>query len=343
MLPFDFERPIQAERWVVLGSGSVQHAECLVGGCLQVSPHHRMRLVTSDLSTDWRSTGSLRLRAWSDADVTVDVALTAGRGATDWRQTLEIPGEACVELEIDLGWFRRADGPVVSWAEIRQLELSFRSNDTIWLDDIDVGPGTPSLWPSEIAKVTGGRVTSGRAAAVITGVGELDAAALATHLDGVEQRVRQDLPWLPAVPEPIPLVVTADVPTYRDVVTRLGRAFGAFAAPPRSNGYTVQAIATSSWDEKEGDPSPGLRARVRLGVAAGRSSGCDCDPGAVRRQPATSGAPSGRDPQRLQGRLSSGTSSHADPGGFCPQQNASPRRVTPQASGSPSEICAKSA
>ncbi|MBA2320305.1 MAG: hypothetical protein H0V89_04030 [Deltaproteobacteria bacterium] len=64
--------------------------------------------------------------------------------------------------------------------------------------------------------------------------------------------MRKDLPWLPTVTGTIPLVVMKDVPAYRAAVARLAGAFGSWLSPPASGGFTLEGIATSYWDRKQG-------------------------------------------------------------------------------------------
>lgn len=126
----------------------------------------------------------------------------------------------------------------------------------MWLDDIAVADGVPVLAPEMVATVTGGTVTRGRHAAVVSLLPSVDAAALAARLDAVADAALADLPFLGVPAAPVPLVVFPDVASYRAGVVRIGAAFAANADSPGHDGFTIEGIATSSWDLSQGIERP---------------------------------------------------------------------------------------
>jgi hypothetical protein len=155
MVLFDFEAPGLAQSWEIQGAGHAERVACLVGSCLHVEAQGRMSMVAGDLPRDWSAVGAIDLRVWSGSDTSVEVVLSGSDGRGGWRHKLDIPADECMEVHLDLGWFRRADGPVVPWQEVSRLSLAFPPGGDVWLDDIESDAGAPSLTAAEIARVTG--------------------------------------------------------------------------------------------------------------------------------------------------------------------------------------------
>ena len=186
MVLFDFEAPGLADSWQIVRQGHADRTTCPVGSCLHVASEAGTRMVTTDVPVDWSTLGAIDFRGWAESETTVEVVLSDVDGRGGWRHKLDIPSDACLEVHLDLGWFRRADGPVVPWNGVCKLALVFDSEGEVWLDEIEVDDGTPTLAPEEIARVTGGMVTTGRTAVVITDVADLDAEALVKDINANE-------------------------------------------------------------------------------------------------------------------------------------------------------------
>lgn len=256
MILFDFESPGLAEQWQMSSGGSASRDACESGWCLHLKPAAKSRIRSTRIAADWTRYGALTFRARSDADTTIEVWLPAGEDhAAFWRR-VDLPGGAWQDVHLDLGWFRRADGPAPSWSAVMALSFTFRDTAEVWLDDIAVHAGSPVLSPEAVAVVTGGTVTRGRHAAVISLVPSLDGGALASTLDAVADAVLADLPFLHAPEVPVPLVVFPDEVAYRAGVAKLAGAFVANVATPTNDGFTLEGIATSSWDPAQGAARP---------------------------------------------------------------------------------------
>ena len=256
MILFDFEAPGLADQWQMARGGSASREACESGWCLHLKPAAKSGIRSSRVPSDWTRYGELSFRARSAADTTIEVWIPAGEGRAAFWRRVDLRGGAWQDVHLDLGWLRRADGPAPSWSSVKGVAFTFRDATEVWLDDIALIDGSPVLSPEAVAAVAGGTVTTGRHAAVISLVPSLDGAALANTLDAVADAVLADLPFLHAPVVQVPLVVFPDAGSYREGVVRLGNAFAATVAVPTNDGFTIEGIATSSWDPVQGAARP---------------------------------------------------------------------------------------
>jgi hypothetical protein len=253
---FDFEAPGLADHWQMSRGGAASREACESGWCLHVKPAAGSGIASRRVQANWTGFGELTFRARAAADTSVEVRVPAGEGRAAFWRRVDLRGGAWQDVRVSLGWLRRGDGPAPSWSTVKALSFSFRDDTEVWLDDIAVSDGDPVLSPEAVATVTGGRVTRGRHAAVVSAVPSIDGAALAARLDAVADAVLADLPFLSVPAGPVPLVVFPDEASYRAGVVRLGTAFAANAPEPGHDGYTIEGIATSSWDPGQGIARP---------------------------------------------------------------------------------------
>lgn len=253
MILFDFESPGPADQWQTAAGRATREA-CESGWCLHLTAEAPSAARSTLVPADWTRYGELSFRARAATDTAILVWVHAGEGAF-WRK-VDVHGGDWQDVDLDLGWLRRADGPAPSWSSVTALSFTFRDAAEVWLDDIGLSEGSPLLTAEAIAAVTGGTVTRGQHAAVVSLVPSLDGAALVRSLDAVAEAVLADLPFLHAPVIPAPLVVYPDDAAYRTGVVQLGTAFAANARAPSSGGYTIEGIATSSWDPAQGVGRP---------------------------------------------------------------------------------------
>ncbi len=256
MILFDFEAPGLAEQWQMGRGGAAAREACASGWCLHVKPAAGSGIGSRRVPVSWTGYGELTFRARAASDASIEVRLPAGEGRAAFWRRVDLRGGAWQDVHIPLGWLRRGDGPAPSWSTVKALSFTFRDTTEVWLDDIGVSEGSPFLPPAAVATVTGGTVTRGRLAAVISMVPGLDRAALASRLDAVADAVLADLPFLIPPPAPVSLVVFPDPAGYRDGVRKIATAFAAQVTPPDNDGFTIEGIGTSSWDAAQGTERP---------------------------------------------------------------------------------------
>ncbi|MFZ5476909.1 MAG: hypothetical protein ACOZNI_09060 [Myxococcota bacterium] len=256
MILFDFETPGLSDQWQMARGGSASREACETGGCLHVRPAPGSKVGSRRVPADWTGFGELTFRARATSATSIEVRVAAGeRGAAWWRRVDLRAGE-WQDVRVPLGWLRRAEGPAPSWSSVHALSFAFRDASEVWIDDVTLAEGSPVLTPEAIAAVTGGAVTRGRHAAVVSLVPTMDADGLAARLDAVADAVLADLPFLPPPAVPVPLVVFPDASAYRAGVVTIGAAFAADADTPGHDGFTLEGIATSSWDPAQGIGRP---------------------------------------------------------------------------------------
>lgn len=251
MILFDFEAPGLADHWQMVKGGAASREACESGWCLHVKPAVGSGIGSRRVPANWTGYGELTFRARAAADTTVEVHIPAGDGQAAFWRRLDLRGGAWQDVRVSLGWLRRAEGPAPSWSTVKELAFTFRDDAEVWLDDIALTEGSPVLSPEAVATVTGGTVTRGRHAAVVSLVPSLDGEALTARLDDLTEAVLVDLPFLRAPAAPVPLVVFPHEAAYRAGVVRIGAAFAANAAAPDHDGFAIEGIATSSWDPSQ--------------------------------------------------------------------------------------------
>lgn len=256
MMLFDFETAGLAAQWQMARGGNASRDACESGWCLHVKPAAGSAIGSRNVPTDWTQFGVLSFLARSGADTSIEVRVAAGPGRAAFWRRVDLRGEAWQQVSLDLGWFRRGDGPAPAWSSVQAISFSFRDATEVWIDDVALGDGRPVLSAEAVAAVTGGAVMLGRHSAVISLVPGLDSAALAARLDAVVEAVMVDLPFLPSPEVQVPLVIFPDHASYQLGVVQLGAAFAAKASAPAHDGYTLEGIAMSSWDAKQGIDRP---------------------------------------------------------------------------------------
>lgn len=256
MVLFDFEAPGLASVWEMARGGEATRGPGHTGSGLAVAPVAGSRIGTDHVPADWRGFGEVRFMARADAGTAFEIRVVGGEPGAAWWRKVEVSADGWQEVRVPLAWMRRAEGPAPSWAAIRGLSFAFRDSTRVWIDDVAVVSGRPERTPEMVAAVTGGVVTSGRHAAVVTQVPSLDARKLVADLDAVGDLVLRDLPFLHAPPVAVSLVVFPDVASYHAGVVGIGAAFGARAPTPTTDGFTIADIAMSSWDPGVGTDRP---------------------------------------------------------------------------------------
>lgn len=256
MILFDFEAPSIADQWGTAKGAAISREACESGWCLHVKPVAGSGVGSRRVPADWTGYGGLSFRARAATDTSVEVRVPAGEGRAAFWRRVDLKGGAWQDVRVSLDWLRRAEGPAPSWATVKAVSFTFRDATEVWLDDIAVTDGSPVLSAEAVATVTGGTVTRGRHAAVVSLVPSIDSVALAARLDAAADAVLADLRFLNPPAVPVPLVVFPDEASYRAGVVRIGAAFAANSPEPAHDGYTIEGIATSSWDASQGIGRP---------------------------------------------------------------------------------------
>ena len=220
------------------------------------------------------------LRFWVHRDLTAAAAPStvevrfyeADGGAWFWRKVvLDQPG--WTQVEVPFKWTRWSPARIPRWGKVNRLGIFFRDAADVFVDSFALadepppnGPAEkPVLNPHDVATLAFGaaaadpdKVRIGRAAemAVITDVRDCESEKLLQHLGNMAAAVKADLPFAAAAASPITLVVFAVEDQYKEFPVKLAERLGAQAAPTTASGYTVQGIATSSWDPRHGTLRP---------------------------------------------------------------------------------------
>ena len=207
------------------------------------------------------------------APSTVEVRFyEADGGAWFWRKVvLDQPG--WTQVEVPFRWTRWSPARIPRWKKVNRLGLFFRDAADVFVDSFTLadepppnGPEEkPVLNPHDVATFGFGaaaadpdKVRIGRAdeITVITDARDCEIDKLLQHLGNVASAVKADLPFAAAAASPVTLLVFAEEDQYKEFPVKLAERLGAQAGPAMSSGFTVQGIATSSWDPRHGTLRP---------------------------------------------------------------------------------------
>lgn len=185
--------------------------------------------------------------------------------AWHWRK-VELSHVGWAEIVLPLRWFRWSDGRTPSLAEVEHLALYFRTPGTVVVDNlylVEGDPGAALLTLDDLAPVAFPGAPEDQLARretesvrLLTDEPALDTDQLATHLGEVDARIRADLPFLAQPDAPPMMLVFASTGGYRTFHPRFGAMLNSDLAPPRSSGFTVLGIATSTWEDRFGTLRP---------------------------------------------------------------------------------------
>lgn len=221
---------------------------------------------------DLRPFSALRLwlhrsaeEAERQAATEVEFQFVEEEGVRYWRKVvLDQVGWQAIELP--LCWFSPAGGRLPRWDRIATFGIYFRSPGEVLVDGIALLPGPgPFLHPERdlralaLGAAEHGTLITRQHCWLLSNVREQDRElnALADELAELQRRILRELA-LPAPLEPAGIIVFAEEAQYRAFPPRLAEQLGRKAGAPRSDGFTLLGIATSSVDGEFGLRRPVL-------------------------------------------------------------------------------------
>lgn len=286
----DFDTGADLQRWSAQGRITVQRNDGPPGP-QQAGPNgpagSAARIDTAGNSGLFIKAGQLppdlsdfdTLRFWVHRDPaaaapsTIEVRFYEADGATwFWRKVLlDKPGWS--EVVVPFKWTRWSAIRIPRWEKVNRLGIFFRDAADVLVDSFSLvddpppnGPDDkPVLTADDVATLAFGaaaadaskvRIVAADGITVITDAPDCEAEALRTHLAKVAAAVKADLPFAAPPANPVMLVVFAAEDRYRQFPVALAERLGAGAAPTTAAGYTVQGIATSFWDPRQGTLRP---------------------------------------------------------------------------------------
>lgn len=170
-----------------------------------------------------------------------------------WRKVTLADG-AWRTVEVPLRWLRWSGRHVPRIEEVDRFGFWFRTGGTYELDDLRFvagGDGAASLSEAELVAVAFGpaatvRRFERRPFVVLTDAPDLAGEAVLEALLRMAAAVRRDLPELELPTDPVRLLVFAEDAAYRAFWPRFATRLAADVRPPRSDGFTMMGIASSS-------------------------------------------------------------------------------------------------
>ena len=282
LMLFDFEKRTLREDWSAVRLGIEVSREPMPAGQFanQFEPRGRGVTVRSNgrsglfcrskrVPRDWTTFD--RFSFWvfrqpGEKTSTVEIRMYEPDGKTWYWRKVELGHEGWKEITVPLPWFRWSDGRIPNWRNIDRVGFWFRDPAKLSIDSIHVTksslPRGNFLTAQTLAQVA---FPSGREAVrreqrneveVLTNAPPLNLDQLANSLSHSVQQFSRDFPSLGKPSHPPLLIVFADRQQYRQFTVRLGAQLGATAPPPSSDGYSLQGVATSYWDERRGTKRP---------------------------------------------------------------------------------------
>lgn len=283
---FDFERRGLGEQWSAVGK--ITAARVPVAGEIpegEIAPAGQMLALTSEgaggiyaregtLPGDWRTFREVRFwmrRAGEPAadakPAALELQLLEADGRTRFWRKIEVAHGGWRQYRVPLKWMRWGDGRIPRWDRIERLGFWFRDAADLHLDAVSVitgeSPAETELTADDLRRLAFPdlprdevRIAERGPVLLLTNAGELRTEELAAHLGQVWAAVFAELDFLPKPPRAVPLIVFASRGQYRAFPPRLAALMNSQAPPPPSDGFTLQAISTSYYDEKRGTLRP---------------------------------------------------------------------------------------
>ena len=189
---------------------------------------------------------------------TMEVQFLEGGGPVRFFRKVELTHTGWRKVELPLKFFRWGTATIPRWNEVSRLGIWLRDAGEVQVDLVALerskDPQAALLQADDLAAIAfpGAEAKTVRRLEtddrlVLTNVPQFDLEAFGKHLDKVEAAVLKDLPFLgPASNRPM-LVVFASEDEFRQFTPRLAARFASEAHEPRSGGFTLLGIATSSW------------------------------------------------------------------------------------------------
>jgi hypothetical protein len=216
------------------------------------------------------------LRFWVHRDPaaaaasTIEVRFYEPDGGVHFWRAVRLDHAGWKQVEVPFKWTRWSDSRIPRWERVNRLGLFFRDPADIVVDSFSLAddpppnaPGEgPVLGPADVGELAfGGRAEPARVVvrdgiAVVTDAPQLAPERLLDHLRQVADAITADLPFVRLPGSPVVLLVFADEEDYRRFPATLAARLGAQARQPEAAGFTVQGIATSSWDPRHGTLRP---------------------------------------------------------------------------------------
>jgi len=285
-----FDTGADLQRWSAQGRITVQRTEGPPGP-QQAGPNgpagSAARIDTAGSSGLFIKAGQLppdlsdfdSLRFWVHRDPgaaapsTIEVRFYEANGtAWFWRKVV-LDKAGWMEVVVPFKWTRWSSTRIPRWEKVNRLGIYFRDAADVLVDSFSLaddpppnGPDdTPVLTPEDVAALAFGaaaadpeqvRIVSADGITVLTDAPDCEAETLRAHLAKVAAAVKADLPFADPPANPLMLVVFAAEDRYRQFPVALGERLGAGAAPTTAAGYTVQGVATSFWDPRQGTLRP---------------------------------------------------------------------------------------
>ncbi len=274
---FDFEKDALGEGWTAGGdiraSREPAAGEGATGQALRLAAGGSGGVYTKSagVPADWSGFSHVTFRACpvlaaGDAPVVMEVQVLEADGRTRFWRKIELARGGWQSVEVRLAAMRWSAGRVPQWDAVSRLGFYLRGKGEVWIDDVAVRPAGPraAQWsPKELALLAFGADRAGKIRPLantdlllLSDAAELDPDKLAAHLAKVAQAVYADFPQARARRAPVALLVFADRKEYRDFTIRLANELASQATAPKSDGYTLQGIATSYYDDQAGTLRP---------------------------------------------------------------------------------------
>ncbi|MCA9246747.1 MAG: hypothetical protein KDA42_06515 [Planctomycetales bacterium] len=289
ILLFDFEHPAFAQRWAAVRSIQVERKSAPAydapepaSATNSFAPAGAALAIHTAGQGGLYTTGTIAQRDWSDIESlafwvyrqpppgvpvpsVMEVQFIEADGKARFWRRIVLEHEGWQRIELPLYWFRWGEGRVPQWDRVARLGFWFRDAVDVVIDSVAIAKGRPDAATLTLDRLSPVAFPSGDetkirrmespSVRVLTDASELDIKRLGTHLEQVAMTLRRDLGEARSA-SPATLLVFENESAYRSFPRRLAKQMGSSAAAPRSSGYTLHGIATSSWSDQYGTLRP---------------------------------------------------------------------------------------
>ena len=300
---FDFTQPGLGDTWtaqgkiqagrarppeIAAGEGTLPEGEAVE---LTAGPGGLFFTKKGQLKVDWPKVRQVAFWLYRSADearerpkAAMEVRFYEDDGRSWFWRRVDLEHTGWKRFEVPLAWCRWGEGHVPRWPEVNRLVFTFRDDSHVWIDNVALTAGDDKQGAAltldqlrEIAfpdkPAADVKLVKREHVAVLSDTADLDAEKLADHLSKVSAAVYAELPFLkpPPASDPAPLLVFGTREAYQAFTPRFAERELAVILPPQSGGFTIQGIATSSWDATLGTLRP-VYSHEFIHASVGRSA-----------------------------------------------------------------------
>ncbi len=206
--------------------------------------------------------------SFENAPAVFEIQFIEGVGKSKFWRKVELAKAGLTKVAVPLRFMRQSSERTPSWKNVRHLGFFFRTGldlSVISITLLSKTGKTAVISPEELSEIafpetpaSQVKIVKDKDFIIVSNSKELEIESLEKKMGELFGKVKKDFEGIKtSVPDSPPtLAVFATQDEYRKFTPRFAEMLLGSASPPTSGGYTVNSIATSSWDPSKGTMRP---------------------------------------------------------------------------------------